>query len=248
MQTPTHPDGPPRVDTEERALLSFDWERTERWHQSRLLRFFATSVLAHLLVFQLFQIVTQEKVTAPERERELQLLSSEHPEHRTLLQAVEAEAPLAALSHQLLPSSEALPQRPYRSAFADTHVPPKLPPLWKPPSPTLIPKFTRSTAKTERAPRMEPFPGALNLSFPLKERLLSLPKIPCLPHGKSLENPEFLIGVSKEGSVKFLVLQRSSGDPVADVSAEQALRQTLFARATPETEWAEASLVWRSLP
>lgn len=239
--TPASPAVPP-------PLLTFLWQHPERWYKSRLLRFALVSVLGHFLAFLLFQIVTPEKVTAPDRERELQILSHDLPEHQALLQAIEAEVPLAALSHQLL-APENLLERAYRSAFAQSRVQPVDAPRWKPTSKPLIPVFSSPSGAIDKTPAdTKPFLGRLLLDSTIGARLLALPEIPSVPNAKSLENPRFIIGLAGSGEVQFLFLDKSSGDAQSDALAESALRQTTFHGGTTSIVWGEATLVWKTTP
>jgi hypothetical protein len=212
------------------------------------LRFLLVSVLGHLLAFLLFQIVTDEKVTAPGRERELQMLSHDLPEHQALLHAVESEVPLAALSHQLLPVDDLL-ARSYRSAFAASHVAPKEPPRWKPREGTTVPIFPPAQSDPPASPAAHAlFPGQLVLAPALAARLRTPPEIPCVPRGKSLESPSFLVAIESSGGVQFVFLEKSSGDADADALAEKILRQAVFDSGGPPATWGLASLVWRATP
>ncbi len=186
--TPTSPHQP----GEPAEALTFAWPNPERWYQSRLLRFLAVSVLGHLLAFQLFQVVTQEKVTAPERERELQFLSSDNPDHQTFLQAVESEVPLAALSHQLL-ATDGLQERPYQSAFAESRITPKEPARWSPAHAQVIPKFEGRTPSSP-APSLSaaPFPGKIIFSASLQDRLSMAPPFRARPLAKFWKVRPFL--------------------------------------------------------
>jgi hypothetical protein len=228
--------------------LTFLWPSSERWYKSRLLRFLLISILGHVLAFLLFQIVTQEKVTAPNREQELQLLSADLPEHQALLEAVEAEVPLAALSHRLLPSEELL-HRPYRSAFADTHPSLKETPRWKAPVKTLLPSFSpRSTPPAPASSEPTPFPGQLLLDSDLQSRLATIGPLPAAPAGKLLESPVFLLGIAPAGEVEFVFLEKSSGDAEADSAAQLFLQGTPFRGGANGIMWGQARLVWRSAP
>lgn len=230
------------------TALTFLWPRRVRWYHSRLLRFVLVSVLGHLLAFILFQIVNPETVTAPGRERELQLLSSDLPDHQALLQAVEAEVPLAALAHQLLPP-DGLLQGAYRSAFLESHISPKAPPRWSPAPKSLQPAFPqRPPTGAPQLAAAQPYPGLLVLEPDLEKRIVSKPQIPCPPPGKLLESPRFLLGIAGSGEVHFVFLDKSSGDAEADDAAERALRQATFTGAATETAWGQATLIWRSAP
>jgi hypothetical protein len=238
----------PSADVPSEPGLTFLWQPPQRWYKSRLLRFLLVSVLVHILAFLLFQVVTEEKVTAPNRERELQMLSADLPEHQALLEAVEAEVPLAALSHQLLPSED-LFQRPYRSAFADTRPALKEIPRWKAPLKPLLPSF--SPASGSPRPSLSeppPFPGRLVLDTALEARLDAAPELPGAPAGKLLESPVFLVGIAPTGGVQHVFLEKSSGDNEADAAAQRFLQETTFRGGASQTTWGQATVIWRSSP
>ena len=229
-------------------ILSFDW-RIARWFTDPLFRFLLVSALCHLLVFMLLQVVSTEKVTAPDREREMQFLSTEIPEHKALLDAVEAETPLAALSHQLL-SVESLLSRPYASALMDSKPAPREATLWKNPASVALPRgsFFLERVSAQQQIQHKPFAGRLVLEGDLGDRLVDSPETPSGPADKALERSEFLLGVSTTGEVKFVILQKSSGDTHSDTIAEHFLRQVAFAPRGKEIEWGLARLEWKALP
>ncbi len=229
-------------------VLSFDWRRS-RWFRDPLFRFLLVSALGHLLIFMLLQVVSTEKVTAPDREREMQFLSAEIPEHKALLDAVESETPLAALSHQLLPVGNLL-SRPYTSAFMDSKPAPKDVALWKNPSSVELPRgaFHSEKASAQQQARHKLFEGRLVLDGDLANRLVNSPETPSAPADKALEHAEFLLGVSAPGEVKFVILQKSSGDSQSDRVAEHFLRRTSFAAGGGDIHWGHARLEWKAQP
>ena len=242
MASPT-----PQSSSTEDPVLSFDWAGS-KWFKDPLFRFLLVSALSHLLIFMLLQVVSTEKVTAPDREREMQFLSSEVPEHKALLDAIEAETPLGALSHQLLPVDSLL-VRPYASAFMDSKPAPKEVALWKNPPGIILPIQTLplgGTAVSQPSPHAPPFKGRLVVNETLAGRLLKAPETPESPLGKALENTEFLVGVSGSGEVKFVILQKSSGDGRADAGAEHFMRQISFSHAEQEIAWGQVRLEWGS--
>jgi hypothetical protein len=78
----------------------------------------------------------------------------------------------------------------------------------------------------------------------LAQRVSGLPEVPCPKGEKSLENPVFWMGVGAEGTVKFVFLQKSSGDSEEDARAERLLRRVEFQSGAKETTWGEATLSW----
>jgi len=229
----------------EARTLTFDWP-AHHWLRSKIPLFFCASALLHGCVFLLFQVVNREKVTAPDRERELQLLSGEIPEHRALLESVEAEVPLGALSHQLLPVEDLL-RRPYRSAFSISKVEPKEPERWSSVAAVPVPVFLVFSGGGIRKQTRElsHFQGAVILAPILKSRLTTPPELPESPGGKILENPEYLLGVESSGTVQFVWLQKSSGDEAADQLGERVMRGLNFAGGEAQTNWGAARLQWK---
>lgn len=224
--------------------LTFDWP-VHHWFRSKIPLFFFVSALLHGCAFLLFQVVNREKVTAPDRERELQLLSADIPEHRALLESVEAEVPLGALSHHLLPVEDLL-RIPYRSAFSISKVEPKEPERWNSLATVPVPMFTVAVTKSQ-TPALSPFHGAVVLDSVLQARLSAAPELPEAPDGRVLENPEYLLGVEGSGNVQFVWLQKSSGDQAADQLGERVMRGLNFVGGEAQTVWGSARLLWKKL-
>ena len=224
-----------------RFMLTFSWPKP-RWNSTRLPGLLLLSALVHSLAFVLLQVVPKEKVTAPEREREIQLLSAEIPEHQSLLAAVEAESPLAALSHSLLPVEDLL-TRPLQPAYLQNRTPPIEPRPWKSEAGSLaVARLTAPPAPADPVPR----PQAPHIEFSPREneRLTATPPLPATPSGRLLENPIFLIGIGGEGVVQFVMLQKSCGDEAADRLVERALKALEFRGGQRETQWRSVTFVW----
>jgi hypothetical protein len=226
-------------------MLTFSWQNT-RWNHNSLPSLLLLSTFVHGLAFVLLQVVPKEKVTAPEREREIELLSSEIPEHQALLAAVEADSPVAALSHQLLPVEELLSQA-GRPASLQSRTPPLEPHLWKPEAGSLLSAVPSSPPATA-VPVPRNLPARLEFSARERERLGALPPLPATPKGRLLENPVFLIGISGEGTVRHVMLQKSCGDESADRLVENALKRVEFKGGKGETQWGTATFIWSSAP
>ena len=222
-------------------MLTFSWPKT-RWSATPLPGLILLSALVHSLAFVLLQVVPKEKVTAPEREREVELLSAELPEHQALLAAVEAESPVAALSHQLLPVEDLL-SRPHRPAYFQNRTPPLEPRHWKPGGGSLVAGLWSARPTAAQAP---PKPEPARLEFSLRERapVGALPTLPGPPKGRMLENPVFLLGIGGEGAVSFVMLQKSCGDEASDRMVESALRQLAFEGGQRDTQWGLATYIW----
>jgi hypothetical protein len=222
-------------------MLTFSWQKT-RWSSTRLPGLFLLSALVHGLAFLAVQVVPKEKVTAPEREREIELLSGELPEHQSLLATVEAESPVAALSHRLLPVEDLLSQ-PRRPASLQTQTPPLEPRLWKPATGSLVPSLFAAKPKTEE-PAPSPQGARIVLGPRERERLSNVPPLPATPVGRLLENPVFLLGIGGGGTVQFVMLQKSCGDEAADRVVEGVLRQVEFKGGYGNIQWGSVTFLW----
>lgn len=222
-------------------MLTFSWPKT-RWNRTPLPGLVLLSALVHSLAFVLLQVVPKEKATAPEREREIELLSAEIPEHQALLAAVEAESPLAALSHQLLPVEDLL-SRPRLPASSQSRTPPLAPELWRPTAGSLVGGLLSAKRPAlEAESRLQA--ARIEFSPRERERLSALPTLPGTPKGRLLENPAFLLGISGDGIVQFVMLQKSCGEEAADRLVEQALRRVEFKGGQRETQWGTATFIW----
>lgn len=222
-------------------MLTFSWTKT-RWTGNGLPGLLLVSAFVHSLAFFLLQVVPREKATAPEREREIELLSGEIPEHQALLAAVEAESPVAALSHQLLPADDLL-ARSRQPAPPQARTAPLEPGLWRPQSGFLLPSLRSARTHPETA-AAKPRPARIQLSQREQDRLANLPSLPSTPKGRLLENPTFLIGIGGDGTVQFVLLQKSSGDEGADRLVENTLRRLEFVGGQAETQWGDATFIW----
>jgi hypothetical protein len=226
-------------------MLTFSWPKT-RWSATSLPGLLLLSALVHSLAFVLLQVVPKEKATAPERERDVELLSAEIPEHQSILAAVEAESPLASLSHRLLPVEDLL-ARPLQPAYLQNRTPPMEPRLWKPEAGSLVAGLLTTTpAAPEQAPR--PQAPRIEFSPREKERLSAIPPLPETPGGRLLENPVFLIGIGGEGTVQFVMLQKSCGDEASDRLVEGTLRHLEFKGGQRDTQWGSVTFLWGQVP
>lgn len=226
-------------------MLTFSWSKS-RWSNSALPGLVVVSALVHSLAFFLLQVVPKEKVTAPEREREIELLSEEIPEHRALLAAVSAESPLAALSHQLLPADDLLRSsgRPPSTTGRASALEPR---PWKTTPGSLVPSLLPAASQTW-SPEAKRRSARVELSPREQKRLLNLPPLPSTPQGRLLENPTFILGVGGDGTVQFLMLQKSCGEEAGDKLIERTLRQLEFKGGEAETHWGEATFIWARIP
>lgn len=235
------------------SSFTFDW-KTHRWFCPRLAATLGISIFAHLLVALLFTVETAEKVTSPPPSDEISILSRDIPEHRALLDFLKSESPIGALAHQLLPVGET-PKTHYHFSFAHSQLVPLPPPRWTLPQTTPLPRVPILAPETKNTPATPPHPltsgtsrfeGKLHLPAAIQSRLQSPLRIPTSPTQQLLEPVTFLIGIRAQGSVAFVMLQKTSGDSSADSHAENFLHQLTFQKSDSPLEWGSATLEWAS--
>ena len=228
--------------------LTFDWP-LRRWFSARFAALFLVSALVHAAAFFVFQVVEKSAVNSPARERGVTLLSSDVAEHRSLLAAVEAEAPTMALSHALLPADDLL-RVPYRSSFdGSARVVRDVERLKNRDSYPL--PFSMHVEKTAAVMRAgdgriaeKEFPGRVEFSEPLGSRpFISRMPVPRLPQSHSVSSPTYWIGVSPGGDVQWALRSRSSGSEEMDAEALNFVKSIKFEPRGSAVEWADATVV-----
>jgi hypothetical protein len=208
---------------------------------SRLFTSLGVSLLVHLLVFQLFLVLGPEHANSPAPAPELTFLSREIPEHRALLESIQAQFPTAALSHPKL-SSERWLQPEFRASYRWPQTAPILPALPNPAAhfPTIAPPLPlQETSITSPQARVL-------LSGALKNRSPKSPNPPVAPApaSTSLESPRFWIAVRPSGEVAHVFLDSPGVPSESSRSTETFLRQLRFDpnHTAPELEWGQAVL------
>ena len=59
-----------------------------------------------------------------------------------------------------------------------------------------------------------------------------------------VEPSQFLLGITDRGEVRFVFLQKSSGDPALDAGAAASLTGAAFAPDAAPITWAHATITW----
>lgn len=188
-------------------------------------------------------------VNSPARERGVTLLSSDVPEHRLLLEAVQAEAPTMALSHALLPVDELL-RVPYRSSFDGAAKTLRDVGRFKNgctyPVPLLLTGDKTAFGKRagDNGSAEKEFVGRVEFSEPLASRtFISKMPVPRLPLSHSLSSPTYLVGVSPSGDVQWVFPSEGSGSEEMDAEGLSFLKSIKFEPRGSAVEWADATVV-----
>jgi hypothetical protein len=216
-----------------------------------LLLFGVFSFLAHAATFFVFQVAYPSHVTIPLQTPQVSVLTGDTPEQQALMRWIESEDPalIAASSH---PVPAGLFEVPYRPSYLTPRTAPRSMPEVKEaperaPGPELS-ALLRSVlpAAPGAAPKVEPAPTKILLSAGLARRtLVATPALKTAVPGP-LEDASFMLGVTREGEVRFALLQRSSGDHATDAAALAQLAKARLRpdESAPEIEWGFADIVW----
>jgi hypothetical protein len=228
----------------------FGWEVRRRFQWS-LFGFVLLSATAHALTFFLFRIADPTRVSVPPPAPEVSLLLPTTPENRSLLRRIEADDPaleVAAtsvrppglLDGKYKPSYETLRTSPRTVAESSDPVP--IPPA-KDPLAIIRGSRPREVPAGATPP---PVPTRVSFSPELQARAPQSP--PDLAFEKRsdapLEAAKFLIGVTDRGEVRFVFLQRPSGNPALDQQAANQLPHFDFSRGTAPITWGFATISW----
>ena len=228
----------------------FDWSRPP-WDY-RLVQLILLSLGLHFAALYLFHVVYPSTTSLPPAAAQISVLNPKNAQDRRLLEWVELNDPAAISAPKtndigilkLIPS--------YRPTFAD-----ELPdiqrsqaanPTEETPSPSLFTPdnlFTRQAGSPAIRPSVT-FASRFEFGGALKDRQPITPEK--LPASQRVADPSvFFVGISKEGTVKYLFLWRSSGSEQLDHSAEEAVRNVRFQADARET-WGTVSIHWGSVP
>lgn len=230
-----------------RALI-FAWERVRR--VPVILPGFIVLVFAgHVGVFFLFRVTypTQESLKAPQPA--VTLLDRSRPDHQALLRWADAEDIAPASTQTGI--TDRLLEVPYRTSYATVRTAPlTLPPetsrvQYPPPRDPLA--LIRSVEAKPAAPAALPpsAPTLVRFSGELSGRgrgqqTLTLEK----RSAKEMEPAEFLIGVTDHGELRYVVLQRSSGNEAMDAQASELLSRLELAPSADPVTWGRATIQW----
>lgn len=230
--------------------LLFAWERAHQFRWA-LLGFIVLSLFAHVATFFLFGITYPQRVTIPPAAPEISLLLPTTPENRSLLRRIEAEDPaLVAAPTSVVPPN--LPEVKYRPSYESRRAQPQTVPeepitaQFPPPKDPLdiirssSPRGVPATAAPPPQPTRTVFSEALQGRAPKQEASWQLDP----PASAPLEPATFLIGVSDRGEVRYVFLQRSSGNAAVDRQTAAQLPHLDFAEGSEPVTWGLATITW----
>jgi hypothetical protein len=213
--------------------------------------FLVLSLLAHAATFFLFQIIYTGRVTIAAPPPSVSLLDPTRPEHQALLRLIEAEDPAPVASVQAV-VPPALLELPYVPSYATVSTLPKMlaePPItvqFPPPRDPIAIIRSAASAGPEPALKLPASTTRLSFSGALERRsLVRTPQIAFKTHApQPLQPAGFLVGVTDRGEVRFVFLQSTSGDAVADEFAATHLTRLSFAPTEAAITWAHATFAW----
>jgi hypothetical protein len=231
----------------ERALI-FAWERV-RQVPLVLLGFLVISLVGHFGVFFLFRVIYPAQASLAMPPPVVTVLDPSRPDHQALLRWAEAEDPAPAAAQSGI--TERLLEVPYRPSYATVRTAPLMLPTeagraqYPPPRDplTLIRSVEPKPAAPQPPPRTAPtriaFSGELSHRMPNGTSLTFKTK-----STDALEPAEFLVGVTDRGEVRFVILQRTSGNESLDAEASNQLTRLQLTKADAPITWAHAAVLW----
>ncbi len=231
----------------ERALI-FAWERVRRVPVI-LPGFIVLVLFGHIGVFFLFRVVYPPQASLEMPHPTITVLDRSRPDHQALLRWADAEDIAPASTQTSI--TDRLLEVSYRPSYATVRTAPlTLPPettrvQYPPPRDPLA--LIRSVEAKPAAPVALPpsAPTLVRFSGELARRVrgqqtLALEK----RSAKEMEPAEFLIGVTDRGELRFVVLQRSSGNETMDAQASELLSRLELAPSADPITWGRATIQW----
>lgn len=228
--------------------LIFSWDRM---HGLPLLlpAFLLISLAGHFGAFFLFRVVYPPQASLPKPPPPITVLDPSRPDHQALMRWAEAEDSSPAATQTGITAR--LLELPYRPSFSTIRTAPltlsnSLGAIQYPPprDPVSLIRSVESSQEQRPAPPAAS-PTGLRFSEPLSARASAITP-PTLTHRSSqpLEPAEFLIGVSDRGEIRYIVLQRSSGNEALDADIEDYLSRTQLATSAEPIVWGKVAVRW----
>ena len=229
------------------AALTFDWPDRERFPWF-LFGFVMLSLAAHTGSFFLFQVIYPQRATIPPPAPQVSVLAPTSPENEAVLRWIDAEDPaLVAGGNSVTPAN--LLDVPYRPSFATLRTPPRT--VAEPAATVQFPPARSPLAIIRSGEAQTPVPspaapaGKTTATFSSARALIRPPDLSTAAKAAApVEPSQFLLGVTDRGEVRFVFLQKSSGDPALDASAAASLTGAAFAPDAAPIAWSHATITW----
>ena len=179
------------------------------------------------------------------------LLNNSLPEHTPLLQWIETHNPALLAPPFTEFSQPPLAEPAYRPSFQTVLTQPATPPsdpTASEPPPIFNPRSILSSRTPPPAPTQPNgplHPTALLLPTLLQHRPpADTTPISTLTPVRPMPDPQFLLGVTGQGIVRFVFLQKSSGDDSLDEAAAGNLARLQFQPGPEPVSWGVATVQW----
>jgi hypothetical protein len=231
----------------ERALI-FAWERVRRVPLV-LPGFMVLVFLGHAGAFFLFRVVYPPQASLEMPHPTITLLDRSRPDHQALLRWADAEDIAPATAQTGI--TDRLLEVPYRPSYATVRTAPlTLPPetsrVQYPPARDPLALIRSVEAKPAAPVTLPPSaPTLVSFSHELAARMRGQPTLALEKRStKELEPAEFLIGVTDRGELRFVVLQRSSGNEAMDAEASERLSRLELTPSAAPIAWGRATIQW----
>jgi hypothetical protein len=229
--------------------LIFHWP-LKRLFTNALPLFVAASLLLHAAGFVLFQIVYPPALPILAPPPDVRLFAA-NEENRAFLEQIEAEDPARFLSPPQIPPP-AFRRAEYSPSFASVQTLPKKVLEESQPIRALPILDPNSLVKAAlpRSPLANPSPvfrpSTIEIAGPLGERFPTDASSIVFNSTTILQSPAFLLGVDQDGRVRYLFLQRTSGEDSVDRRIEAKLKTLQFGTGTAPLMWGVAKWIWGS--
>lgn len=228
--------------------LLFRWEPPRR-RATAFVFCLLGSALLHAFGFYLFQVIYPPTVALLPPPAVVSVISPATEDGRLLLRWVESEDPAVALTTQRPPNAgdAALPRVDHVPSFAQ-HEPQLLPLPFSSAAPKAEanPPAPVATPRPQQQPPLPPVATRVSFSSDIVADVIASPA-PRFTKSIS-ETPsaaEFRVGVAGDGTVRYALLTRSSGDGALDEQAHAALASCRFRSTEDATlRWSVATFEW----
>lgn len=230
--------------------LSFAWFDRERFPWF-LFICVLLSFAAHAGSFLVFQVIYPQRATLPPPPPQVQLLAPQLPDYPSVWQRILADDPsLVASTFSATPVT--LFDVPYRPSYTTLRTAPRGVPEVD--APVQFPavknplSIIRSGENVAAAPEPAQVSLATHVTFSPALATRPMQRQPAFAPPTNTSSPvepsRFLIGVTDRGEVRFLFLQKSSGNPALDAEATRALAAATFSQNDTPITWSHASVEW----